>query len=99
MKSGILLVDDEKSIRELFSRYLTRAGYEIQAVATLAEARARLADPAQAEATSQLERALWGDGDAEAVRRQLKRAFIRGPSWRAPGKPTKPLLPPLYPER
>lgn len=69
------------------------------AVATLAEARARLADPAQAEATSQLERALWGDGDAEAVRRQLKRAFIRGPSWRAPGKPTKPLLPPLYPER
>ncbi|WP_162615806.1 BatD family protein [Solilutibacter oculi] len=69
------------------------------AVATLAEARARLADPAQAEATSQLERALWGDGDAEAVRRQLKRAFTRGPSWRTPGKAPKPLLPPLYPER
>jgi DNA-binding NtrC family response regulator len=39
MKSKILLVDDEPAIRFGFSRYLSRAGYEIRAVSTLAEAR------------------------------------------------------------
>ena len=43
MKPGILLVDDEKAIRELFSRYLSKAGYEIHTVSMLAEAREALA--------------------------------------------------------
>lgn len=39
MKSTILLVDDEPATRFGFCRYLNKAGYEIRAVATLAEAR------------------------------------------------------------
>jgi DNA-binding NtrC family response regulator len=39
MKPTILLVDDEPATQFGFGRYLSRAGYEIQAVSTLAEAR------------------------------------------------------------
>ena len=43
MKSKILLVDDEPATRFGFCRYLNRAGYEIRAVSTLAEAREAIA--------------------------------------------------------
>ena len=43
MKSKILLVDDEPTTRFGFCRYLSRAGYEIRAVSTLAEAREAIA--------------------------------------------------------
>ncbi len=39
MKSSVLLVDDEPATRFGFCRYLSRAGYAIRAVSTLAEAR------------------------------------------------------------
>lgn len=65
---------------------------------SLAEARDRLADPAQREAISGLEPALWGAGDAEAVRAAIRRAFAKGPRWQAAEAAKKPLLPPLYPE-
>jgi DNA-binding NtrC family response regulator len=39
MKSTILLVDDEPATRFGFCRYLNKAGYEVRAVSTLAEAR------------------------------------------------------------
>ena len=68
-------------------------------VATLGEARGRLTDAAQAEAISQLERALWAGGDVEAARAALRHAFRREPAWRAAKRLEKPLLPPLYPER
>ena len=56
-------------------------------------------DRAQIEALSQLERALWGDGDAGAARAAVRGAFAKGPHWRARQATAKPLLPPLYPER
>ena len=39
MKPTILLVDDERIILRAYAKYLTRAGYEVQAAACLAEAR------------------------------------------------------------
>ena len=66
---------------------------------TLAEVREHLDDRAQIEALSQLERALWGDGDAGAARAAVRGAFAKGPHWRARQATAKPLLPPLYPER
>ena len=39
MKSNILLVDDEPATQFGFTRYLTKAGYDIRCVSTLAEAR------------------------------------------------------------
>ncbi len=65
---------------------------------SLAQARAHLADTAQIEAASQLERALWGDGDAESARAAIRTAFAKGPGWKPPVVMSKPLLPPLYPE-
>lgn len=65
---------------------------------SLAEARANLADPQQIEAASQLERALWGDGDADATRAGIRRVFAKGPRWKVTTATPKPLLPPLYPE-
>lgn len=66
---------------------------------SLAEAREHLNDPAQIDAVAQLERALWGDGDVEAARIAIAQAFAKGPSWKPPPAASKPLLPPLYPER
>ena len=67
-------------------------------VSTLAEARERLDGDAQVVAASQLESALWGNGDADAARDLLRKAFAKGPRWKAPPTKSKPLLPPLYPE-
>jgi len=67
-------------------------------VRSLAEARAHLEDRAQIEATSRLEQALWGAGDAEAARVAIHDAFAKGPRWQRRKAATKPLLPPLYPE-
>jgi DNA-binding NtrC family response regulator len=39
MKPTILLVDDERIILRAYTKYLTRAGYDVQAAASLAEAR------------------------------------------------------------
>lgn len=68
-------------------------------LAGMADVRAQLADADQRDAVLQLERALWGDGEAEATRAALRRAFARGPRWRTPENRPAPLLPPLYPER
>ena len=65
----------------------------------MADVRAQLTDADQRDAVLQLERALWGDGEAEATRAALRRAFARGPRWRTPENRPAPLLPPLYPER
>lgn len=67
-------------------------------LASLAEARAQLDDPAQRDAVAQLERALWANGDVEAARARLRQAFARDPRWRRTPKTAKALLPPLYPE-
>ena len=67
-------------------------------VATLGEAKARLADAEQVDAVTLLERALWGAGDADAARSALGLAFARGPEWRAQAAVERRLLPPLYPE-
>ena len=67
--------------------------------ATLADVRDRLADAAQRDALSKLERALWADGDAEAARTALRSAFAGGPRWQVSAVSSAPLLPPLYPER
>lgn len=40
----ILIVDDEEPIRKLLLAFLTRRGYTVEAAATLAEARAALAE-------------------------------------------------------
>lgn len=66
---------------------------------SLMEVRGHLADTAQIDAASQLERALWGDGDAESARAAVRAAFAKGPRWKPPIVAPKPLLPPLYPER
>ncbi len=66
---------------------------------SLAEAREHLADATQIEAVSQVERALWAEGDAEAARAAIRDAFAKGPQWKPPPAKVKPLLPPLYPER
>jgi DNA-binding NtrC family response regulator len=42
MKPRILLVDDEPAIQFGFSKYLSRIGYELQTVSTLAEAREKI---------------------------------------------------------
>lgn len=61
------------------------------------ELRQRLADPVQREALDALERARWADGDGPAAREALRAAFRSGPRWRAPDKPSRQPLPPLYP--
>lgn len=60
----------------------------------------RLDDPAQRAALHALQRAQWGDGDLDAARTALRRAFTTGPRWRpqARARGADP-LPPLYPER
>lgn len=70
----------------------------IPAAASLAELRPRLTLP-QREAIDLLQQALWGGGNAEAARKQLRKAFAHVPPLRTPGKQGEPLLPPLYPER
>lgn len=65
---------------------------------SLAAARDHLEDPQQAEALARLEQALWGDGDADAARAVVRRAFAKGPGWKASRAQASPLLPPLYPE-
>jgi len=42
MSATVLIVDDEENARRFISDYLTRKGYEVNGVATLAEARAAL---------------------------------------------------------
>ncbi|PJK07735.1 hypothetical protein CO610_08870 [Lysobacteraceae bacterium NML95-0200] len=66
---------------------------------SLSELRSRLACQAQCEAIDLLQQALWGGGNAEAARKQLRKAFAHVPPLRAPAKQGEPLLPPLYPER
>ncbi|PJK15208.1 hypothetical protein CO613_02280 [Lysobacteraceae bacterium NML07-0707] len=66
---------------------------------SLSELRSRLACQAQREAIGLLQQALWGGGNAEAARKQLRKAFAHVPPLRTPGKQGEPLLPPLYPER
>lgn len=68
----------------------------------LDEARSRLADPAQQEAVTAMQRARWGDGDGVQARQQLRSAFAAAPDWRdaqTPASPATSLLPPLYPQR
>lgn len=65
---------------------------------SLAEVRKQLDDHAQIEATSQLERALWADGDADAARAAIRGAFAKGPRWKVIEAKPKPLLAPLYPD-
>lgn len=60
--------------------------------------RARLADPAQADAVRQLQAARWGGGDVQAALRALRAAFASGARWRQTKQEAKSLLPPLYPE-
>lgn len=59
---------------------------------------ARLESPAQRDAVEQLRRARWADGDGVAARAALRQAFGRGPVWRSVAKPTREVLPPLYPQ-
>ena len=49
-------------------------------------------------AAARLEGVLWGGADADALAADIRNAFARGPRWRKPERPRKPLLPPLYPE-
>lgn len=65
---------------------------------SLADVRDQLDDRAQMDATSQLERALWSDGDADAVRATIRKVFAKGPRWKVSESKKKSLLPPLYPE-
>ena len=65
---------------------------------SLADVRDQLDDRAQMDATSQLERALWSDGDADAVRATIRQVFAKGPRWKVSESKKKSLLPPLYPE-
>lgn len=58
----------------------------------------QLAEPTQREAVEQLRRARWADGDGSAARAALRDAFRNGPVWRTTQKPTKEVLPPLYPQ-
>lgn len=74
-------------------------GIVMPAAASLSELRTRLVSEAQREAIDMLELALWGGGDAEAARRQLRTAFADVHKRRSSGKQAAPLLPPLYPER
>ncbi len=69
--------------------------------ADLAAAIEQLDDPAQRETASRLATVLWGrdNGNADALRQDVRRAFAKGPRWRRPATMRKPLLPPLYPER
>ncbi|MDO4708657.1 MAG: BatD family protein [Pseudomonadota bacterium] len=69
------------------------------AAPSLSALRARLACQAQREAIDLLQQALWGGGDVEAARKQLRAAFADVRVLRQPGKQRAPLLPPLYPER
>lgn len=57
----------------------------------------RLDDPRQREAVDALQRARWGGGDGVAARELLRRAFAKGPRWRATAGRTEALLAPLYP--
>lgn len=66
--------------------------------ASLPDAITQLDDPAQREAAARLEGVLWGGADADALAADIRNAFARGPRWRKPERPRKPLLPPLYPE-
>ncbi|MBD3386504.1 response regulator [candidate division KSB1 bacterium] len=43
MNASILMVEDEKSVRDAYSEYLKQAGYTIKAVGTLAKARQEIA--------------------------------------------------------
>lgn len=61
--------------------------------------RARLADDAQRDAVTLLQRARWGGGDGVAARAALRAAFADGPRWRDAGAAAPSPLPPLYPER
>jgi hypothetical protein len=66
----------------------------------LDEVRARLADPAQRDAVTALQRARWGRGDPAAAIAAMRAAFAHGPRWRASSvrlAPTPPLRP-LYPQ-
>ncbi|HTL13739.1 MAG TPA: BatD family protein [Thermomonas sp.] len=61
--------------------------------------RARLGDDAQRDAVAGLQAARWGSGDPAPALAALRRAFARGPRWRAAGsRPAADVLPPLYPE-
>lgn len=87
-----LQAGDLPVIARLLPRVITPAA------ASLAELRARLVSLPQQQAIDALEQALWGGGNAEAARKQLRTAFAAGvnsPARR--GKATQ-LLPPLYPE-
>ncbi|QOD90656.1 BatD family protein [Lysobacter sp. CW239] len=64
----------------------------------LDEVRARLADPAQADAVEAMQRARWGGGDGVVARRLMRDAFARGPRWRPSSAAPPSPLPPLYPD-
>jgi hypothetical protein len=64
----------------------------------LDEARARLADPGQADAVEAMQRARWGGGDGVVARRLMRDAFASGPRWRASSTAPPSPLPPLYPD-
>lgn len=57
----------------------------------------RLQDEQQRHAIALLQQARWQGGDAEAVLRALRKAFAKGPHWRATRRLGPELLPPLYP--
>jgi len=60
--------------------------------------RARLDDPAQREATAQLQAARWGSVNAGAALDALRQSFAQGARWRVAHAKPAALLAPLYPE-
>ena len=66
--------------------------------ADLRQLRERLDDTAQRDAIDLLQRARWGQGDAQTACDAVRDAFANGPTWMPPARQAAPLLPPLYPQ-
>lgn len=75
----------------------TLCGMSSPPCADLDQLQQRLTMASQREAVEQLRRARWADGDGSRARAALRDAFGNGPVWRSTEKPTKEVLPPLYP--